>query len=58
MRMGGYWTTLVDTAQKVVRRSVRVRRVRLTWQTCKRCGSYSFVPTGSGPLWGSCRSLQ
>jgi uncharacterized OB-fold protein len=58
MRRGGCWTVLVDKAQKLWRPSVRGRRVRLTWQTCKRCGSYSFVPTGSGPLCGSCRSLQ
>jgi hypothetical protein len=58
MGMGGYWAALVDTAQKLLRRGVRRQRVRLTWQTCRRCGSYSFVPTGSGPLWGSCSSLQ
>jgi len=58
MRMGGWWAALVDTAQKVVRRGARGRRVRLTWQTCRRCGSYSFVPIGSGSLCGSCRSLQ
>ena len=58
MGVGGCWAALVDTAQKLVRRGVRRRRVHLTWQTCKRCGSYSYVPTGSGPLCGSCRSLQ
>lgn len=58
MRMGGRWAALVDRAQKLVRQGVRTRRVRLTWQTCQRCGSYSFVPTSSGRLCGSCRSLQ
>lgn len=58
MRMYGCWAALVDKAQKLMRQRVRTRRVRLTWQTCRRCGSYSFETTGSDRLCGGCRSLQ
>jgi uncharacterized OB-fold protein len=57
MGMGGCWAVFVDTAQKLVRRGVRGRRVHLTWQTCQRCGSYSYVPTDNSSLCGSCRIL-
>jgi uncharacterized OB-fold protein len=30
----------------------------MTWQTCRRCGSYSFFPVGLDPICGGCRSLQ
>jgi hypothetical protein len=33
-------------------------RVRMTWQTCRRCGSYSLLPVGFDPICGGCRSLQ
>lgn len=36
----------------------RSDRVRLTWQTCRRCGSYSFLPAGSDGRCGGCLSLQ
>jgi ribosomal protein S27AE len=45
-------------AEVVERRRVRRGRVRVTWQTCRRCGSYSFQPAGSDRLCGSCLSLQ
>ncbi len=58
MRMGGCWAALIDRVQTLSRKGLRLRRVRLTWQTCRRCGSYSFLPTSSGRLCGGCRSLQ
>jgi uncharacterized OB-fold protein len=45
-------------AEMVARRRARRRRVRLTWQTCRRCGSHAFFPVGIKPICGSCRSLQ
>jgi hypothetical protein len=42
----------------VARRRARRGRVRVTWQICRRCGSYSFVPVGSDRLCGGCLSLQ
>jgi uncharacterized OB-fold protein len=42
----------------LARRRAHRRRVRLTWQICRRCGSYSFVPAGADQLCGSCRSLH
>ena len=35
-----------------------VRLDNCIWQTCRRCGSYSFLPTGLDPICGGCRSLQ
>jgi hypothetical protein len=52
MRVDRLWAALVE------RRRVRRGRVRVTWQTCRRCGSYSFQPAGSDQLCGSCLSLQ
>ncbi len=49
---GRWWVALVT------RRRARRWRVRLTWQTCRRCGSYAFLPAGLTPVCGSCRSLQ
>jgi uncharacterized OB-fold protein len=42
----------------IERRRARRWRVRLTWQTCRSCGSYAFLPAGIHPICGSCRSLQ
>ena len=42
----------------VARRRARRSRVRLTWQTCRRCGNYSPQPAKSDRLCGSCRSLH
>jgi hypothetical protein len=45
-------------AAMAARRRARRSRVRLTWQTCRRCGSYSLLPASSDQLCGGCRSLQ
>ena len=52
MRLSRRW------AAWVARRRVRRGRVRVTWQTCRRCGSHSFQPASSDQLCGSCLSLQ
>ncbi len=52
MRMGRLWSALVT------RRWARPSRVRVTWRTCRRCGSYSFQSAGSDRLCGGCLSLQ
>jgi ribosomal protein S27AE len=48
----GWWEALRT------RRRARRWRVRLTWQVCRRCGSYAFMPAIGDRLCGSCRSLQ
>jgi ribosomal protein S27AE len=61
MRIGECWAALVERAQRLIRDSRpgrNARRVRLTWQTCRRCGSKSYLPAGDDRLCGSCRSLQ
>lgn len=51
--IGRRWAALV------ARRQARSKQVRLTWQTCRRCGSYSLRPAGSDDqLCGGCLSLQ
>jgi hypothetical protein len=52
MGWGQWWVGLTE------RRRARCWRVRLTWQTCRRCGSYAFMPAGFRSICGSCRSLQ
>ena len=52
MRLPSRWAVLV------ARRRARRWRVRLTWQTCRRCGSCSFQPSVSDRLRGGCLSLQ
>jgi hypothetical protein len=52
MRVGRLWAVLVP------RRWTRPRRARVTWRTCRRCGSYSFQSADSDRLCGGCRSLQ
>lgn len=52
MGWGRRWAALV------ARRRARRWRVLLTWQTCRRCGSYSFLPSGFNPVCGGCHSLQ
>jgi hypothetical protein len=52
MGWGKRWSALL------ARRRARRGRVRLTWQTCRRCGSYALLPVGTNPLCGSCHSLQ
>jgi ribosomal protein S27AE len=43
----------------VALRQARRARTRLTFQTCRRCGSYSLLPiTRERPFCGGCRSLQ
>jgi len=61
MRIGGRWGALVERAQRLLRdshRGRRTRRVRLMLQTCRRCGSRSYLPVGDDRLCRSCRSLQ
>jgi hypothetical protein len=43
---------------RMQRRQARRWRLRLTWQACRRCGAYAFLPGGTKPICGSCRSLQ
>lgn len=45
-------------AALAARRRARRWRTCMTFQTCRRCGSYSFLPLGFDPICGSCRSLQ
>jgi hypothetical protein len=52
MGWGRKWGALL------ARRRAHRWRVRLTWQICRRCGSYSFVPAGADQLCGSCRGLR
>lgn len=52
MRLSRLWDGLAVLPR------VRRRRVRLTWQTCRRCGSCSFQPARSDRLCGGCLSLQ
>jgi hypothetical protein len=40
----------------VQRRRMRKSRVRVTWRTCRRCGSYGYQAGKSG-LYDGCRSL-
>ncbi len=61
MRLRGCWVALVKRAKRLLRgprRGRRARRVRLMLQTCRRCGSRSYLPAGDDRLCGSCRSLQ
>lgn len=52
MGWGRWWAALV------ARRRARRWRVRLTFQTCRRCGSYAWLPVGLDPICGNCRSLR
>jgi hypothetical protein len=61
MRIRAWWGALVEQAQRLVpdsRPGSNARRVHLTWQTCRRCRSRSYLPAGGDRLCGSCRSLQ
>ncbi|MGH3837635.1 MAG: FAD-dependent monooxygenase [Pseudonocardiaceae bacterium] len=63
MRMSDRWAVWVGRrrAQKLSRnrrRGMRLLRVRVTWQTCRRCGSSSFIPASADRLCGGCHSLQ
>jgi uncharacterized OB-fold protein len=51
MSWGQRWSAHIE------RRRARRWRVRLTWQTCHKCGNYSFLPTGIRPICSSCRTL-
>lgn len=58
---GGRWGALVEQAQRLwpgSGRFNRARRGRLTWQTCRRCGSRSYLQTGGERLCGGCQSLH
>jgi ribosomal protein S27AE len=61
MRIRAWWGALVERAQRLLpdaRPGSNAWRVRLTFQTCRRCGSKSYLPAGDERLCGSCRSLQ
>jgi hypothetical protein len=61
MQEGGRWEALVERLQGLwpgARRHQRTRRVRLTWQTCRRCRSKSYLRASDGGLCGGCQSLQ
>ena len=63
MGLGRGWARLVERRRARTRsrrrdRRMRARRVRVTWQTCRRCGSGSFLPDGSDRVCGGCVSLQ
>ena len=58
MRIREWGGALVERAQRLLPDSRNAWRVRLTWQTCRRCGSKSYLPAGDDRLCGSCRSLQ
>lgn len=62
MRECGLWAALVDRAQRLCvwgpRRDRRTRWVRSTWQTCRRCGSQSYLRAAGDRLCGGCRSLH
>ena len=61
MRRRAWWGALVERAQRLWRNARpgrNARRVRLTFQTCRRCESKSYLPAGDDRLCGSCRSLH
>jgi len=63
MGLGRSWARLIEQRRerKRLRRrncQIRKRRVRMTWQTCRQCGSGSFLPAGADPICGGCLSLR
>jgi uncharacterized OB-fold protein len=63
MRLGRGWARLVakHRERKQQRRRdrwMRGRRTKLTWQTCRRCGSCSFLPAKGDQVCQGCLSLQ
>jgi uncharacterized OB-fold protein len=63
MGLGRSWARLVQRRRerKLARRRDRRKRgqrTRMTWQTCRECGSGSFLPVRSEPVCGGCLSLR
>ncbi len=63
MGLGRRWARLIERWRERKRarrrnRWMRARRVRLTWQTCRRCGSGSFLPATADRVCGGCLSLR
>jgi ribosomal protein S27AE len=59
MGVGGWWAGLAARrAERAARRLARRWRIRLTGQTCRRCGAYAFMPAAGDRLCGGCRSLR
>ncbi len=63
MGLGRGWARLVERRRELKQsrrryRRLRGRRVRVSWQTCRLCGSGSFIPAGSDRVCGGCLSLQ
>jgi hypothetical protein len=58
MVLRSWWAGLVARrAGRAELRRMRRNRVRVTWRTCRRCGSYSYQ-TGKSGLCGGCLSLH
>jgi hypothetical protein len=61
IRRSRRWLALLDQVQRLWQespRAKRARRVRLTWQTCRRCHRSSLVTASHNRLCGGCRSLR
>jgi ribosomal protein S27AE len=63
MGLGRSWARLVERRREQKRsrrryRRMRTRRVRVTWQTCRKCGSGCFLPVRGDRICGGCLSLQ
>ncbi len=54
MRDGGRWYALVECVRRWWWPSLQ--GIRLTWETCRRCQSKSYLPADR--LCDGCRSLQ
>jgi uncharacterized OB-fold protein len=50
MDWGERWVKMIE------RRRARRRRVRLTWQTCRQCGRYTYLPISINPRCGRCQA--
>jgi hypothetical protein len=58
MGLRRWWAGMVARrAERAALRRARRGRVRVTWRTCRRCGSYGYQ-TGKSGLCAGCRSLQ
>lgn len=63
MGLGRGWARLIGQRRERKRarrrnQRIRTRRFRLSWQTCRQCGSGSFLPTGGDRICGGCMSLR
>lgn len=63
MGLGRGWARLVERRRERKRarhrnRRMRSRRVRMTWQTCRQCGSGSFLSARGDRVCGGCGCLS